>query len=93
MDYIELEKIYKFSVDNGVDISKHNVTLPNKEAVEKLVNEYKIKSDVNKHIQVLDDKKTVSFVMSIGNLTFFERVCEKSDEFTVEAYNDEDMEW
>ena len=92
MDYIELEKIYKFSVDNKVGITKHGIVSPSKEVVEKLVENYKIKSDIAKRIQVLDDKKTVSFVISIGELTLFERVCEESDEYTVEGYLENDEE-
>lgn len=86
MDYIELEKLYKFTIENRVSITKHDVTIPTQEAVEKLRDEYKITSEINKYIQVLADNKTVSFVLQLGNITLFERVCSANDEYVVGPY-------
>lgn len=89
MDYIELEKLYKFSIDNDTQVTKHGVKIPSVEAVEKLRDEHKITGDMKKYIQVLDDGKTVSFVLHIGsNFTLFERVCSRADEYKVEPYEE-----
>jgi len=89
MDYIELEKLYKFSIDNDISVTKHGVKIPSFEAAEKLRDTYKIKGKISKYIQVLDDVKTVSFVFVIGSdFTLFERVCERADEYEVEPYEE-----
>jgi len=93
MDYIELEKLYKFSIDNDIDVTKHGVKIPSVEAVEKLRDEHKITGDMQKYIQVLDDGKTVSFVLRIGsNFTLFESVCSRADEYKVEPYDESEDE-
>jgi hypothetical protein len=84
MDYIELEKLYKFHKENDISVIKHGVEIPTQETVEKLVTDYKIKGDISKYVQVLDDKKTVSFVLRIGgDFTIFQRVCSSTDEYVV----------
>lgn len=89
MDYIELEKLYKFHKENDISVTKHGVEIPTQETVEKLVADYKIKGNISKHVQVLDDKKTASFVLSIGdNFTLFQRVCSSTDEYVVSEYED-----
>jgi hypothetical protein len=91
MDYIELEKLYKFSKEHGVNIAKHGVTIPSQETLEKLRDEYKITEEISKYIQVLDNKKTVSFVLRLGKrFTLFENICDENDEYTVEPYEEID---
>lgn len=93
MDYIELEKLYKFQKTHDIDLTKHDVKIPSIEALEKLRDEHKITDKIVKKIQVLDDKKTVSFVLQIGsNFTLFERICQRSDEFEIEQYYEESEE-
>lgn len=93
MDYTELEKLYKFSIDNDINVTKHGVKIPSIEAVEKLRDEYKIEDDMQKYIQVLDDGKTVSFVLHVGlNFSLFESVCSRSDEYEVEPYDESEDE-
>ena len=93
MDYIELEKLYKFSIDNDIDVTKHGVKIPSVEVVEKLRDKYKITDDIKKYIQVLSNGKTVSFVLKIGlNFTLFESLCGMDDEYKVEPYGESEDE-
>ena len=93
MDYIELEKLYKFSIDNDVAVTKHGVKIPSVEAVEELRDKHKITDDIEKYIQVLDDGKTVSFVLKIGGkFALFESVCSRDDEYKVEPYYESEDE-
>ena len=88
MDYLELEKLYKFHINNSVQITKHGVEIPSMATVEKLRDEYKITGEIKKYIQVLEDKKHVSFVFNISpGLTLFQTLCGPNDEYSVDGYS------
>jgi hypothetical protein len=78
MEYKELKKLYEFTIDNDTSVTKHG-TVPLLETAEMLANDFNVY--VEKYIQILDDKKTVTFVFKVGDLTLFERVCRKTDEY------------
>ena len=90
MDYLELEKIYKFAIDNGISVTKHGIVLPTKEALEKLRDEHKIKEDINQYVQVLSDGYNVSKVLKVGDeITFFETVTSIEDKWELDPYEEE----
>lgn len=90
MDYLELEKIYKFAIDNDVSVTKHKVTLPTKEAIQRLRVDYEVTETISQYVQTLDDGYTVNKVLIIGdNITFFERVTDLEDKWELEPYEEE----
>lgn len=88
MNFEELEKLYLFTVDNGLSIMKHDVICPSFEIADELVKKYKIIGGAKKYIQVLSNGKSVSYVFTVGDLTLFENICNPKDEYIIQLYDE-----